>query len=284
MRLIDRPDGLHADVHPDEYHQRYIDLASKGGLEELDRSPLHFRTWAESTENRTTPALEFGKALHVALLEPDRYSTEFVEAPVFGDLRAVEGRTTKDDAKANKERRTIWLAENDGKATVDGDTSAAIREMVRAVHAHPLASRMVRDGLAELTALWRDPATGVRCRARADYYVEKLGMLLDIKSTEDASPEAFARSVFRYGYNLQTALYGEGLALLGAPVTSFVFVAIEKSPPYGVGVYMLDAKGIELAQRRMQRLLDLHARCLREDDWPCYSTHIEVIATPGWAA
>lgn len=273
MSFLDRPDGLHACVPFDEYAERRLGLVSKGGLEEFERSPLRYKAWVGGEIDLTSEAFEFGQAFHCALLEPDLYATAYATQPVFGDLR------TK-DAKA---RRDAWTSENAGKRPVKAEWAEAIRCMINNVRAHPLAGKMVRDGIAELSALWTDPHTGLRCRSRKDWYVEKRAMVLDVKTTRDASYRSFSRDVYNYGYDTQFALYRDGLGVLGVPAKHFVFLACEKDPPYDLALFTLDEAGVSIAYERTRHLMEQLAQCVKEDNWPGYTRHIQVIDAPAWA-
>lgn len=275
MGLIEMPDGLHFGVPPAVYHERVLGLVSKGGLEQVDQSPMHYRAWVDGlVEDNETEALTFGRALHCALLEPDVFVNTYATQPEFGDCRFKE----------NKAKRDAWRAENDGKEWLEVPVADAIERMVAAVHAHPLAGKMIRDGDSEVTALWRDGATGLRCRARADYFVAKRGMVVDVKTTLDASPEGFRKSAFNYRYHWQHALYREGFSALGVDARHFLFVAIEKKPPHAVGVYALDANGVSIGYGRVRSLMDRLAECVKTNEWPGYATGIQTLDTPPWAA
>ena len=58
-------------------------------------------------------------------------------------------------------------------------------------------------------------------------------MVVDLKSTIDASARGFAKSVRTYGYAFQCAWYlEEGLQPNGEKPTEFIFLAVEKKAPY----------------------------------------------------
>jgi hypothetical protein len=69
--------------------------------------------------------------------------------------------------------------------------------------------------------------------------------------------------------------------LLGA--SHFVFIAVEKTAPYAVGVYCLDAASIAVGRERNMKHLDLFEACHTSGKWPAYSSEIETISLPAWA-
>ena len=93
-----------------------------------------------------------------------------------------------------------------------------------------------------------------------------------------ASPAAFAKSVANFRYDVQQAHYCEGFN-----VDRFVFVAIEKEPPYLVGVYVLDDIAELRGQRLRERDIQLYLDCAENDFWPGYSATIAELSLPNWS-
>lgn len=268
------PHGLHSRVPERVYHGRTLGLASKSALDLVRRSPAHYKAWVEGPEKEPTDAMRFGSAFHCALLEPEKFARKYVAEPDFGDCRFKE----------NKARRDAWRAENAGKERLSPDDIEAIKGMVASVHADPYASKMIRNGEPELTVRWRDEETGLECKLRADYYVERHGMIVDVKSVVDASEEGFAKAVSSYGYHRQDAFYRMGFEAIGKRAEHFVFVAVEKEPPYAVGVYTLDEESLSRGAASIEQDMEVLAECLRTGKWPAYGPGIRVIRVKPWAA
>jgi hypothetical protein len=256
----------------EEYQRSRLDVARKTGLDEIARSPLHYWTWVH-VGKKETPTLAFGKALHCAVLEPEVFAKRYVVAQDFVDCRY----------KANKEAKEQWAATVEGKIILDADDGETITAMTDAVRKHPKAS-MLRRGVAEMPLEWTDLDTGVKCKCKPDYYRKSLALAVDLKTTEDASPEAFARSVATYRYHVQAAFYREGLRANEFPCDHFVFVCVEKRAPYAVGIYELDDDAIEAGRRAAAANLQTLAECLATDTWPGYDHHIVKLSLPKWAA
>jgi PDDEXK-like domain of unknown function (DUF3799) len=268
------PLGMNRNVPNAIYHQRIRGLVSKGAIDILEgRSPAHYVAWLEGV-SETTPALEFGSAFHCALLEPERFGSEYVSMPDFGDRRFKE----------NKARYEAWATENAGKRSLGFDVADAIKGMVASVRRHPLAGRMIEDGIPELTLTWNDEDTGLGCKVRPDYYVKARRMVVDVKSARDASPDGFRKAVAEHRYHVQDALYRAAFAAVGEPVEHFIFVAVEKEPPFAVGIYTLDAEGVGRGYSRARSGIDLMAECMKTNTWPAYAPGIQTIELPPWAA
>lgn len=271
--ITDYAEGIHEGVPADVYHRKELGVVNKGALDQLARTPQHYRAWLASDEQHETPALLFGRALHALVLEPALFDREYAKQPAFGDLRT----------KAGKELRDGWIASHHGVTPVSAEDWEKLQAMRDSVMNHPVAGPLFTGGQAEATAIWTDPRTGLLCKARMDYWRGDLCVIADLKTTEDASPSAFARSVVNYRYHVQQAHYTSGPQALGLGTPQFVFVAIEKSPPHAVGIYMLDAdaeaRGHELRERNMDTLTE----CLQTDTWPGLPSAVNTLALPAYA-
>lgn len=281
---LDLAHGLHSDIPEAVYHARVKELASKSVLERIRKAPSKHLAWLLGQEDETSDALEFGRLFHCALLEPERYAAEYTILPNFGDCRAVQGRTTKEQGAANKAAKAAWMAEHNGLKMVEADDHATVASMIASARRHPLISAMLAGGERECTIRWRDSATGVECKARADSYTGRLGICLDAKSAEDASPEGFLRAVEVHGYHRQAAMYLDGLAAVGAEMRAFRFFAIEKKAPFDCAVYDLDEEALLVGRRQNHAALARFAECLRSDTWPSYSAATTTLSLRPWAA
>jgi hypothetical protein len=272
--ILEIPPGLHPGIPADIYHERLPAFVSKSALDLIEKSPLHYKHWLDGGEEREpSPALAFGAAFHCAVLETERFAQHYAFAPDFGDLRL----------KGPREARKAWLAEHEGQEPISVDDGRLICGMLASVNKHPLVSKLMREGSPELTVRWDDRETGLPCRARADWYVSRIRTVLDLKSSQDASREAFRRDVARYRYFVQDALYRAAFAAVGEPIDHFVFVVVEKAPPHAVALYQLDARAVAKGWTAARRNIDTLAECAIRGVWPGYPTSIQELDLPPWA-
>jgi len=179
-----------------------------------------------------------------------------------------------------------WTENNPGRIVLSPEVWDQLHAMRDAVHNHPAAHALLTSvpGEAEKSVYWIDPTTGVLCRCRPDWWRED-NVLVDVKTTDDASPEGFAKSMANWRYDVQAPYYMDGVKLAtGRDVKAFVFIAVEKKPPYAVGVYVLDSAILELGRAQYQHDLRVYAECLANDNWPGYGDKIQTINMPAWHA
>lgn len=179
-----------------------------------------------------------------------------------------------------------WDKENEGRSILNPDQWKQIHAMRDAVMAHPAANALLTrtPGRAEQSIYWIDTITGTLCRCRPDWMRDD-HLPIDLKTTEDASPEGFARSIAKFRYEVQAAFYLDGIeAATGKRPKNFVFIAVEKKPPYAVGVYVLDAETLEIGLGLYREDLATYTECAKANKWPGYGDKIQTINLPGWYA
>lgn len=208
--------------------------------------------------------------------------------------------------RANGEKFRLWAEVQDEWERNNGHRQILTHEQWAQVHAMRDAvlshaagrALMTAPGRAERSVYWIDEETGVLCRCRPDWW-RLDGITVDVKTTEDASPEGFARSIGRYSYHMQAAFYIDGMTaainhlvaqnkdaafpqkLPPAP-KDFLFLAVEKAAPYAPAVYALDQAAIEIGRAEYRQLLRIYAECLRTNNWPGYGQKIQNISLPEW--
>ena len=265
--------GIYRDLPASKYHEKTIGVVSKSALDQIapQKTPAHYYAWATGESERVdTPAMAFGRAGHCAVFEPDVFASTYAVQPDFGDCRYKAARQARDE----------WRAENEGREFLSASDWRAIQQIQQSMRSNRLMSALLEDGMAELSVVWDDVETGLRCKCRADFYSEKHATLVDLKLVEDASDVGFARSVLKYRYHVQDALYRTGFNAAGLPVKSFVFLAIEKRAPYAGALYMLDSEALVEGTEAMVSDMRIMADCVASGKWPAYSTSIQTLTLP----
>lgn len=263
-----------ADYHSD------TSRISKSGLDLIARSPLHYWHKYLNPDRKAEPerqAFVVGTATHSAILEPESFAVEYC-AGIKVDKRTNAGK----DAWANFE------AVNTGKIILEPELYDSLHAMRAAVFANPAAAQMLAAGVAERTLHFTHAPTGVLCKVRPDWIAERPAytLVVDVKTTEDASPAAFAKSIANYRYDVAQAFYSDGFTYAGhtKPVR-FAFIAVEKSPPYAVACYYLPDEDVAIGREKYTENLQAFAACKAAGVWTSYgdATKVNRISLPTWA-
>ncbi len=259
-----------------EYHRHHA--VSKSHLDQVARSPLHY--WARYVDpNRIdpepTPAMLLGTALHTHVLELDAWDQRYVMAPEGIDRRTKQG-------KAEWEAFSVAAT---GRTVISRSDAEQVMQMARSIYRHPAAALLLEQlpGKAETTHMWTDAATGLECKCRPDWLTDDRSLIIDLKTTEDASPAGFRKSIGNWRYHVQASWYLDGIErATNTRPDQFIFICVEKKPPYAVAVYAADAEMIGLGAQTAARDLDVLATCKAAGSWPGYSEQIEMISLPAW--
>jgi len=260
----------------EEYHAH--PAVSKSSLDLIARSPKHY--WAKYVDpNRVasepTAAMLLGTAVHTHILEPDTWDLRYITAP-----EGIDRRT-----KAGKESFAAFQKDAGDRVTITSDDTDLVMAMGRAVRDHMAANILINKGLgkAENTYMWLDDTTGLHCKCRPDWISNGGSILVDLKTTEDASLKEFQRSIAKYNYHNQAAWYLKGVEqAIGIRPKQFLFICVEKRSPHCVAVYAADAAMIAAGETATRKALDTLAVCRAADSWPGYSDDIEPISLPPW--
>lgn len=257
-----------------EYRQH--EGISRSALWKLRESPEKAKYAWEHPEP-PTPALLFGQAVHKLILEPDTFDDEFAVAPNV-DRRTKDGKTAYN----------AFCESLGDRSVITPDQYQTAVEMRNAAISAPFVAKLLQ-GEHEKPMLWVDELTGETCKIRIDVLNTSTStpIIVDYKSTEDASTEGFMRSALKYGYDLQSAMYSEGFEKVTGIKPLFVFIAQEKKPPYSVNILQADKLFLQRGYEIYRELLGIFHDCRESGVYWGYLGKFNVInnlALPSWAA
>lgn len=257
-----------------EYRQH--PAISRSELWHIRESPQKFKYYKENPP-APTPSLLFGQVFHKMLLEPDTFDDEFVVAPE-ANRRTKEGKQMWEAFVADHENQTIIPVEMYAKA----------KEMCEAVKREPFAVKLL-NGTAEVPFFWTDEMTGEECKCRVDCLNTAYSqpIIIDVKTTADASTDAFIRSAINYGYDFQSAMYSDGVEKNIGKKPLFVFIAVEKEPPYAVNILQADELMLRRGYDLFREYIGIYHDCKVNDNWYGYLgrlNQINNLALPSYLA
>jgi len=279
--------GLFEDLSNEDYHSG--PGISKSHLDVVAKSPLHY--WDKYVNDNREPeeptdSMILGTATHTAILEPDLFPSLYVVVPGDAPKRPTSVQRKAKNPSAETLLAIDWWDDfnqaNAGKTILDAEDYKTCLAMRDAVHIHSSAGRLLQGGRSEQSFYCIEEETGELIKCRPDYLRGDGGMV-DVKTTEDASPAGFAKSVVNYRYYVQAPWYTDiPLRLYGEIVPYFVFVAVEKKRPYAVATYFVENEQLDVGRERYMKDLRLIAECKQAGNWPGYSQEIEPLKLPRW--
>jgi exodeoxyribonuclease VIII len=210
-------------ISNDEY--RAMSAVSKSDLDLVARDPalLEWKKHAPREESESGAA-EIGTATHCALLEPERFATEYRQQPAF-DKRTSAGKAAAAEFEAAMA----------GKVVLANDDHLLVTAMRDSVLAHPHARELLTsDGVSEASILFE--LNGVKCKCRPDRLpsstrINGRPVIMDLKTTDDIEKIKYA--IVDYRYDVQAAFYSAGYEQQYGETPVFVFVFVGKKRIFG---------------------------------------------------
>jgi hypothetical protein len=232
------------------------------------KTPAHYKAkWIDRTiPDEESDALRIGSLTHRSILEPETMEGSFHIRPEGLSFSTKEGRT--------------WRESHHDRAIISNEESRMIRAMRDSVWAHPVASRILKHSDCERSAFAEDGE--LLLKARFDALPRGVEFIADIKTCQAADLDSVQRAIGQHGYHRQAAFYLKVAELLGMDRSDFVFIFVEKTPPYAVAIYQLDEVALHAGRTVIEADLQRLRTCFERNEWPGYSGEIESAGLPEW--
>jgi hypothetical protein len=272
------PVPLRLHLSEDDYYLDYS-AYSRSMLEDFRDNPPEFEARyirGVLPPKPSTREMEFGKAFHAANLEPATFNARYCPA------RKIDRRT-----KLGKAAFADFQLEHAGKTILTAQEAGLLATMTASLSTNRIARRWLfgrRTGEAEKVIRWTCPATGLPRKAKLDWVDPIARVIIDLKSAEDASDEAFQRAAVMYGFHRQVATYTEAAtAHYGTGGWTFHFVVTDKRPWPRTRDYRLCHKAVALGAAQNRQTLAALKACLATGDFSeAPSDDLAEIDLPNW--
>ena len=254
--------GVYDDISFADYCK--IEAVNNSSMRGWSKSPLH-----ASVVNtiESTRSLSLGRLVHCGKLEPQNLLDNYAVMPAFeNDPENTTGKGERSTSKATayyKAKVEEFQTVNAGKEIVTKDDLQVMQDCLRSLSRSQRAREYLEGGRYELTVIWIDPETGLKCKARLDCLNESNHRITDLKTTMDAA--SFDRSVGAYEYDRQAAFYLDGANHAGLEVYEFAFVVVENSSPFDCRCAPLDPNAIDEGRAKYQRAMANRVRAMNGD-------------------
>lgn len=272
--------GIQTHVSRAEYDS--IDALNITRLKHISKSPRHFRH--ALTQPPKSDAMTLGNAAHCAVLEPERFASDYV----------VWNRTTAGGKSAPRHGQ-YWEAfelENTGREILTPDQYSVACAIAAAIRGDSLAMRYLRDGSPEVGLQWE-----MRCSIEADVFEQPCKGRIDwlaqidgrphvvgIKTARDISLFPFSSQAAKLGYHMQWAWYHDGYENITGIRPRMVEIVVESPEPHDVIVYEIPDDVIEHGRESYLKLFKQYVSCANSASWPGVSEGREhIFSLPTWA-
>lgn len=254
---------MRTDLTNEQYH-------AHPAISSSDVKAVHTKSLAHwrGKVRKESSAFALGSAVHALVLEPEKNLV----------LRGPE------DRRGNKWKEAQLAADLDGVILLPEAEFDLAARIANAAKAHPVVEQYLGDPtfVAEASFFGVDPATGTEIKCRPDGYLPDYGIVFDLKTTTDASPDGFPRELRKYAYDVQAAFYLRALVAAGYKAETFIFVAVEKEPPHAVGLHALTGRYLGHADMIVTQTLQKISNAIAVSDFTTGWPLINTIDLPRW--
>lgn len=248
--------GIHHNIPAADYHA--LPYVSSSYLKKLCSNPFSAKVPTE-----VTAAMNIGSAVHAFTLEGEAaFLAEFAVAP------SCDKRTT-----AGKAQFAEFQVANIGKTIITADEFETVLACHASLNSHPLSSLFLMEsaGQPEVTLIWDDQETGLRCKARLDRLPDpSKKTVFDLKTCRDASRRGFMRSICDLNYDIQAGHYLNGAIACGLAVDTWIFIGVQTTGTNQVIAAMLDEEWLKWGRDEACRMIRFEAECQQLGRWPNY--------------
>ena len=276
----------------EEYHrgEKYRDYLSSTQLKAYALSPKHAKFMRDNPQEQTD-AMRFGSLFHdlMASLAEENGAWKWgyskwldglarFEPPINPKTNDYYGATTKAYAEAYQK----FLADNEDKTiakTTDSDLASdmAYSLLTDCDSTSEQVRKLLKWGKPEVSHFFE--YEGCKFKFRPDLETRK--KIIDYKTvaTDDLSERSINNIISRYGYDVSAAFYLFGEHEQSGIWKTFYWLFVSKVPPYDAVLvdasewtYKYDSDSDivmpQVGAIKMQRLLDLHVKCTKENVYP----------------
>jgi hypothetical protein len=183
--------------------------------------------------------------------------------------------TTTEYVKAARQAfRSAAIAEK--KTVVSEAEFQQYTDALEAISQSKEVCDMINSGQCELSIVWHDKHTGLRCKARID--CKTPDRIMDLKTSRDDGdyplPLSFEYSLWTYNYYSQAAFYQAGWEALTGERLDFWFAVVSTTRPMQCIAAAVGETTLQVGRNKNTERLALYAACNTNDSWPGYESPV----------
>lgn len=245
-----------------EYHENH-EYWSKSFLNQFRKSPLHAWHYMHARKEATA-AMRFGTMYHAFIdgTYQGRYVCDYEKCQEIG---GASPRATK----LYKE----WVAEQTCEIVTVTEHEQVVA-MIAQLRKNEIVQKINAFDLVQEQPFYAE-IDGYKIKCKPDGMQlfrgkDKQHLLIDWKTTDKL--EYIESTIYKYGYEVQAAMYSEIISLLhGGNETNFMFIFQEKTPPYDVLPVLVRWQGecMNSGRVKWRHYAAIARECFATGKWPC---------------
>lgn len=238
-------------------------------------------------------ALNFGKAFHLALSEPEKYQESLGVFPEFP-------RKSKTSPLSADENRAKYIKDNPDLVFLTPEEKDKIKTMVDACSDNEIMDSILKKESKVIEIHFWIICEGygepIIVHGYLDLFLGMMGLVADIKTTKSTKKEQWEKAVFDYEYQIQAALYvdamnaifehskdPEVLKIITGTVDKFCWMCIQNAWPWNNKVYFADFGALEVGRELIKYTIPKVLDCLNNPMTYLGQEKLESCSLPYWA-
>ena len=284
------------DYHFSEPYREYL---SSSALKHYLKSPKYAKFAIDNPIKEDTYAFKLGSLLHSYMECAAKYSTDTTSAEhewlksiavFYPPINKNKGKPYGITTKVYNAALDAFMQANQGKTIVNSDVLSQVQAMSNSIiYACGCTSEQIRKLLK-----WGEPEVsffyeieeGIKLKVRPDLLTRK--KIIDFKSTKsiDLKENEINNIIITYGYQISSSMYQYVIHEITGEWLDFILVFISNVPPYDCVMVNMSNYGYKYLPEydmvvpgpgaiEFKKLLDLHIKCMKENEWPGAETFIQ---------
>ncbi len=245
---------------------------NNSSLGPLLKSPAHYKYAMTHPTNEEKPAWTLGSFLHAGVLNPAATKAGFYVLPDFENDTA--NVTVKREKPKNPKATAYYkktVAEYRSTRTALSEVTEAQLDqtvgMAKTLYDSEKAQALLKGALTEVSIVWDDPDTGIRCKARLDAWHRSIGTIPELKTCRD--PQDFVRlGLINLHYYRQSAFYRDGLRVLTGQPCGVTIIVVDPMPLHYALIAPVDKDTLAAGREEYRCMLQTIAACRKSGKWP----------------
>ena len=257
LKLVD---GIYNDVPEEVYHA--IPHFSASYAKDLIQNPA-----LAQIEKESKKCFDIGSAVHALKLEGrDALNKRFAflpgDAPKKPTALQKDAKKPSDSTLVAIEWWELFERANAGKIIMTADDREIVEGCVKAIDAYPCVIQrgMFENGMNEVTIIYTDFETGIRCKSRIDS-LSADGFVDDLKTAADTTVYGFTKAIAKLKYYLQAGAYFIAANTVGIEINGVRLCGVCSKPPFQVIVGEFSEAYLNIGQMEYCRALNIEKEC-----------------------
>lgn len=162
-----------------------------------------------------------------------------------------------------------WIERHSDRPILTREDVFEAQSIASAVLSDPMAAGLIEQCQTQPSVFWADKRTGLQMKGRIDFKGPRFAA--DLKVVSGAKTEELAKTIDRFRWHVQAAIYSDGLEAIGEECNTFYIIAVQSGERPKVNVRYYKSDAIEFGRAEyLSQLADLKA-CLQGGSWHGYS-------------